>query len=856
MNHRSPWIIKFFIITILLLSALNPQFQHTASAAASQPGGPDLGFAGFGQGGRLSTAPLDIRAAGLQSDGKLVVAGNQNGTFAMARYLPDGRLDTTFGNGGLVMTAILSTQGSADATALSIDFDRIVLAGRVEINGQDDFAVARYNPDGTLDHTFGANGIAHSDFNGGGDIAWAVKAILGKGVLVAGVGQINGKQDCVVERFTEDGSLDLTFHFNGKVVIDFGGNDACYALSLQADTGGQRPLVHPADDKILVAGASDQGSGNDFAIARLNWDGSPDTSFDGDGKMTLDLGGDDIARAVAVQGNLAIGGSEKIIVAGEQHGQAAALVSLRASDGQLNTNFAGQGVLLIPLGGSLPGVSALVIQPDDKIVLAGRGQDQFALLRFKPDGSPDPNFGADGLVLTDFGPGNESARALALRSDGELLAAGLGKIAAYFPDGSLDAGGRMMTVFSPNFNNEDAFDLAVQADTGGQSPPVNPADGKIILAGGVYASLSPVLALSRYNPDGSLDPSFSGDGLATFPSLGAAVAQAVAIQPASIDHSDGKIVVAGQIRITSGVNDLLLMRLNSDGTLDATCGLQGIATANFSGSAFTSSLAFQADGKILLAGSLEDQLSGDYSVWVTRYNPDCTPDEGTFGQDGIVLMQFTSRNTDPRLLPLPDGKILIVNQQQDGFALVRLTAGGEFDDTFGPSGRVTIQSSVQLIPSTAVRQPSGRVVVAGYTSNGDLFLAGILPNGSLDPSFGLAGLQISDFGGREQAFDLAVRPDGTLATTGRSYQGAETMMFLAQYSADGTPDPAFGSGGHVLYPGARFYLSRLAFAGSNRIALSGQYSSGYDWNFFLAQYLTTSYAPSPAGRLFLPITIK
>jgi uncharacterized delta-60 repeat protein len=821
---------KFYAAVLLLVIAFSPLLQRVASAASPsgtvQPGDPDPSFAGFGQGGKVSNAPLDIRTAGLQSDGKLVVAGNQSGTFALARYLANGHLDTAFGNGGLVMTTILSTQDSADATALSIDFDRIVLAGRVALNGQDDFAVARYNPDGTLDRTFSGDGKAHSDFDGGGDIAWAVKAILGRGVLVAGTGLVGGRQDCVLERFTEDGSLDLSFHFNGKVVIDFGGDDVCYALSLQGD------------DKILVAGSSNQGSGNDFAVARLNWDGSPDTSFNGDGQLVLDLGGDDIARGIAVQGNLAIGGGGKIILAGEQHGQGMALVSLNATDGSLNTDFAGQGVSLIPLDGSLPGAAGLLIQPDDKIVLAGRGKDQFALLRFKPDGSPDSHFGGDGLEFTDFGPGNESARALVLRTDGELLAAGLDKIADYFPDGSLDAGGRLMTVFSPDFNNEDAFDLAVGPD------------GKIILAGGMYASLSSILALSRYNPDGSLDPTFSEDGLATFPGLGLSTAHNLALQP------DGKIVVAGQTQTSPGVSDLLLVRLNGDGTPDASCGLHDGIAAHFGGSAFTSSLALQTDGKILIAGLLDDQPNGGTSAWVARYNPECSTDTAGFGQDGVVLMQFDSQNTEPRVLPLPDGKILVVNQQQDGFALVRLTANGEFDETFGPSGRVTIQSNVQLIPSAAVRQPSGRIVVAGYTDSGDLFLAGISPDGSLDPSFGQAGLQISDFGGREQTFDLALRPDGELAATGRSYQGTQVMMFLAQYNADGNPDPTFGTGGERLFPGGNFYLSRLAFAGSDRIALSGQYSTGYDWNFFLAQYLTTSYTSTPVYRLLLPITVK
>jgi uncharacterized delta-60 repeat protein len=193
-------------------------------------------------------------------------------------------------------------------------------------------------------------------------------------------------------------------------------------------------------------------------------------------------------------------------------------------------------------------------------------------------------------------------------------------------------------------------------------------------------------------------------------------------------------------------------------------------------------------------------------------------------------------------------------QQQDGFALVRLTADGEFDNTFGQSGWVTIQSSVQLIPSAAVRQPSGRVVVGGYTDSDNLFLAGILPDGSLDPNFGQAGLQISDFGGREQTFDLAVRPDGVLAATGHSYQGTDTLAFLAQYGADGVPDTSFGPGGYVLFPGGDFYLTKLVFAGSDRIDLSGQYSAGYDRNFFLAQYLTTNYIPG--YRLYFPIAVK
>jgi uncharacterized delta-60 repeat protein len=210
--------------------------------------------------------------------------------------------------------------------------------------------------------------------------------------------------------------------------------------------------------------------------------------------------------------------------------------------GELDPSFDGDGRVLTDFGGDDFG-SAMAIQSDGKIVSAGRSDAgaqpaaNFALARHNPDGSLDPTFGSDGTVLTDFGS-SEAPEAVEIQADGKIVAAGLSgggadiadfALARYNPDGSLDltfgGDGIVLTDFGAL---DGANDIAIQAD------------GKIVAAGTTLAGDNPFnFALARYNPDGSLDAAFDGDGRVLTDFGSGEGAQDVGIQ------ADGKIVAAG-----------------------------------------------------------------------------------------------------------------------------------------------------------------------------------------------------------------------------------------------------------------------------------------------------------------------
>jgi uncharacterized delta-60 repeat protein len=364
------------------------------------------------------------------------------------------------------------------------------------------------------------------------------------------------------------GDLDPTFSGDGKVLTDFGLDDGANGVAIQAD------------GKIVAAGFR-RNQASDFALARYNPDGSLDPTFDGDGKVLTDFGGFDFALGVAIQTD------GKIVAAGFAGAGANpsnfALARYNA-DGSLDPSFDGDGRVMTAFG--------VAIQADGKIVAAGRSYAgarpfDFALARYNPDGSLDPSFDGDGRVLTGFG-GDESAFDVAIQADGKIVAAGAGGangnflLARYLPDGGLDPSfggdGRVATDFG---RADSAFGLAIQAD------------GKIVAAGGSFTSFGPAadFALARYNPGGGLDPTFDGDGRVVTDFGAFDAARSVAIQ------TDGKIVAVGD----SG-EDFALARYNPNGSLDASFGGDGSVVTDFGAEDVGNAIAIQVDGKIVAAG--------------------------------------------------------------------------------------------------------------------------------------------------------------------------------------------------------------------------------------------------------------
>jgi uncharacterized delta-60 repeat protein len=411
-------------------------------AAAAVPGDLDPTFDGDGRVTTDFSEDDSAEAVAIQGDGKIVVAGSAGGAdpnfdprfdFAVARYNTDGSLDATFGGDGKVTTDFAQSDDRGLAVALQAD-GKIVVAGQAFVSDVDDdrdFALARYNTDGSLDATFGGGaGKLTTDLGlGEFDAALAV-AIQGDGKIVA-AGYVTKNffdpaypSDFAVARFNADGSADLDFGTGGNVITDFDG---------EADTA--HGVVIQGDGKIVAAGESssttcrpsaNQGC-DDFAVARYNTDGSLDPTFDGDGKVTTGIGINDGARAVAIQGD------GKIVAAGQSFSTNFEFVEFALAryntNGSLDTTFDGDGKVTTRFGRTYK-AEAVAIQGDGKIVGAGVTCDSdefatcdFALARYRADGSPDTTFGGgDGKVTTDFG--GSAARGIALRGDRRLVAVG------------------------------------------------------------------------------------------------------------------------------------------------------------------------------------------------------------------------------------------------------------------------------------------------------------------------------------------------------------------------------------------------------------------------------------------------
>ncbi len=330
---------------------------------------------------------------------------------------------------------------------------------------------------------------------------------------------------------------------------------------------------------------------------------------------------------------------------------------LAAARGDLDPTFGSGGKVTTDFGGNET-AWGLAVQPDGKAVVAGTRfdmgpSDDFVLARYTVSGALDPTFDGDGKVTTDFGGRSDGADDVAIQTDGKLVAAGSGftpvvrpldfALARYNRDGTLDTtfgdGGKVLTTFAPN-SIDSATAVVIQSD------------GKIVAAGHTRAGPSREFAVARYLPNGSLDPSFDGDGLAVTPiSRGEDIAFDLAVQP------DGKLIAAGYS--SPGGFDLTMVRYNPDGSLDSSFDGDGILIAPFRpASTYASHVVVQRDGKILTGGA-----------GLARFNSDGSVDR-SFGAEGRAM-------TDLGLLtPVlqPDGKILGVGSTQGASGPVTATS--------------------------------------------------------------------------------------------------------------------------------------------------------------------------------------
>ncbi len=378
-------------------------------------GGLDPSFGGTGKVlTHISNSYDHGNAVALQSDGKIIVAGMANNSdFAVVRYNTNGSLDTTFDTDGIVTTDFGGTQDTAQALAIQSD-GKIVVAGysNINFNGSNKFAVARYNTNGSLDLSFDTDGKVITDISNN-DEAYAVAIQSDGKIVVAGYSAIN-LFDFLLVRYNTDGSLDTTFDTDGKVLTDFGEYDMCNGMAIQSD------------GRIVAAGrgrAPGVGQPTTFALARYNTDGSLDTSFDTDGKVYTSIHNNfDIALAVAVQSD------GKIVAGGYTNNWQFNFVLVRYNpDGSLDTGFGVGGKVETPFGDTYHSfIRDIAILSNGKIVAAGSANvtTDFAVARYRSNGLLDTSFGMGGKVTTAMGASSDYINGVAVQSDGRIVAAG------------------------------------------------------------------------------------------------------------------------------------------------------------------------------------------------------------------------------------------------------------------------------------------------------------------------------------------------------------------------------------------------------------------------------------------------
>lgn len=742
----------------------------------------------------------------------LVIGGLNNGPNALARFLPNGRLDKRFGKAGYLTITYMNI-----AKVVQGSDGKFIIAG-FTYNDYNKAIVARYNSDGSTDYTFSGDGRLNTAFR----VTSLNVQDNGKVVIS------NSKDSTFIARYNIDGSPDVTFDEDGTLKYYF--NDGLRGISY---------IKVQKDEKIIIAGGfftrtictkcGPLDGKTEPVLVRLNSNGTLDLNF-GENGIKFTSGG-----------ILALQEDEKIILAKTQ-GKGVFLTRYN-SDGSPDADFNKDGPEPAEFeDGVFP--SSIAFQKNGKIVIAGStGGDRpetskdFALMRYQKNGKLDKSFSEDGKLTTDFGF-NDFAQAVAIQNNGRIMVAGGTTsitnwdyaIAQYKNDGSPDNG----------FYEEGKKIAYVPVGKGSLRSIAVQNDGKTVVAGDMLDSVNRSnFFIARYNSDGSPDKTFSGDGKQVT-DFGFSYSH---LNTLTIQH-DGKIVVAGTVIISAypdpDTGYMAIARYNTDGTPDSTFsddGRQETSLGNNYLSASVSSLAVQEDGKILAGGVVTD-IEWNHHVFLARYYTDGSLDN-SFGKDGIATVQFAPEYNNASSLAIDQNKKIIMAGgtnmgDNNDFALVRFNDDGTLDKTFGTGGKLTtdFEGNHDSGNSLAI-QNDGKIVVAGVTAESDFeydfSIARYNNDGSLDNTFGMEGKSTVDFGYNDGAYAVNIQEDGKIVLTGLTFSYIDPVandILIARYNIDGTLDSSFGLGGKVRSDlggsergdAAVIYNNRLYVAGVNSIA--------------------------------------
>lgn len=744
-------------------------------------------------------------------------------------------LDTTFGGTGVVRPAfenLPSPDAAGTGRSVAVQPDgRIVVAGFSRAQMVQKFVVTRLLADGTPDASFGVQGSLVVPLERDAS-ASCVTLLPDGGILAAGKASNGVYDDMIVVKLDASGALDTAFGQDGKVILDFHGDDDA-AAALAVDAQG----------RVLVAGSAVNAGVWSFAVARLSAAGVPDAGFGTDGRVSFHLGSDSHARDVVVQssGRILLGGSSGPL---RHH------FSLAAFDdsGALDTTFGPdeQGYVVTTVGANNPdsSISSLALYSDGKILAVGYAtinparRKNLGLVRYTADGLPDLGFGTSGTRYMSLGSGSEASEGtgVSLLGDGRFVVSGIVTGAtSRFVISRHQSGGELDSSFGTSGKTVTAFPGADASACG-----LAPRGAGWVVAGTVSADFdSSSIGLAAYGEGGVLDSGFAGTGLKQ---LNLRLSPAFPLGRDVRVQSDGKVLLAGAVQTASGYA-IALARHLTDGSPDTGFGDQGRVLLTLGGDDdLANALLVQPDGKILIAGT--SQQAGTGRAALIRLEADGSVDT-SFATNGFYLAASTAAESAITSLALQaDGKIVAAGYAPLNdtstvllFSVWRFTSAGALDTSFGTgstgrllanfvSGRDAYAEAVALLPD-------GKILAAGTTftapsaASAEFAVIRCTSAGALDGTFasgGKARIAFPDYATRCQS--MVLDSEGGILLGGDAEDVSLVLRFaLARLSSEGVLDTAFGSGGRVVwsFPGAWYHYGRsLALDDSGGLLLAGR----------------------------------
>jgi uncharacterized delta-60 repeat protein len=345
----------------------------------------------------------DTRALSIQSDSKIMVAGtftqNKQNVFGCARYLTNGILDTNFGDQGIMF---IPAGDQAEINAITIQQDgKIIIGGFFIVNDISKSFCARLTTVGSLDSTFGQNGIVIENSLQYAQIADLKMQLDGK-IVACGTCSDGGQLSIFLFRYNTDGTKDSSF-----------GNEGVVTLRLGYHTGASALAIQP-DNKILVTGFN-VSQDREVLLVRYNHDGTIDEQYGQEGMVVTPNGSSCQAEAILLDEN------GNTIIAGTTDNKF--LISRYLDDGSLDSAFGSGGLVVIPVGiwASAFGVA---LQSDGKIMVVGYADQSFAVIRLNDTGSLDTSFNNTGIVTKLIANNDNCARAVGVDSVYGIYVAG------------------------------------------------------------------------------------------------------------------------------------------------------------------------------------------------------------------------------------------------------------------------------------------------------------------------------------------------------------------------------------------------------------------------------------------------